>query len=323
MAGHLPGIRALKTLEAAGRHLNFSRAAAELGLTPAAVSHQIKEFEEQLGVGLFLRSSRSMELTPAGEILHAAATEAVHGLTRAVARIQKVRSNMRLRISASTSIAAKWLVPRLERFMQRWPDVDIRLEVSAALRDFVRDDIDIAFRWGRGQYAGARADRLFEHSIIPVCSPSLLEAKGPLNEARDLLKCRLIHVSWSGLGVTWPDWRMWMLAAGIRDFDDSPGLHFAETGPAIQAAIDGHGVALGDAWMVADDLATGRLVKPFALSIEGPPQFAYYIVTAVEAADDPLIRTFRDWVLEEAANTPLTPADELLPGADPTRPTSR
>ena len=323
MAGHLLGIRALKTLEAAGRHLNFSRAAAELGLTPAAVSHQIKEFEEQLGVGLFLRNSRSMELTPAGEILHAAATEAVHGLTRAVARIQKVRSNMRLRISASTSIAAKWLVPRLERFMQRWPDVDIRLEVSAALRDFVRDDIDIAFRWGRGQYAGARADRLFEHSIIPVCSPSLLEAKGPLNEARDLLKCRLIHVSWSGLGVTWPDWRMWMLAAGIRDFDDSPGLHFAETGPAIQAAIDGHGVALGDAWMVADDLATGRLVKPFALSIEGPPQFAYYIVTAVEAADDPLIRTFRDWVLEEAANTPLTPADAVLPGADPTRPTSR
>ncbi len=307
MAGNLPGIRALKTLEAAGRHLNFSRAAAELGLTPAAVSHQIKEFEEQLGISLFLRTSRTMELTQAGEILHAAVTEALSGLTRAAVRVQKIRSNKRLRVSASTSIAAKWLVPRLEKFMQQWPDIDIRLDVSTSLRDFTRDDIDVAFRWGRGQYPGARADRMFEHAIIPVCSPALLEAKGPLTEPRDLLKCRLIHVSWSGLGVTWPDWRMWMLAAGIKDFDDSPGLHFAETGPAIQAAIDGHGIALGDSWMVADDLAAGRLVKPFALSIDGPPQFAYYIVTPLEAADDPLIRTFREWVLEEAINTPLTP----------------
>ncbi len=303
MAVHIPGTRALRAFEAAGRHLSFTRAATELRLTPAAISHQIKEFEDQLGVSLFLRTSRSMRLTPAGEILHAAATEALTGLMRAVARAQKTRGGMRLRITASASIAAKWLVPRIDEFMERWPDIDVRVDISTNVRDFDRDDIDVALRWGNGDYAGMRSDRLFENTISPVCSPKLLKSRRPLKEPADLLGHMLIHVAWSGQGITWPDWRMWMLAAGIKDFDDGPGLHFTESGPAIQAAIDGQGIVLGDSSLVADDLAAGRLVQPFALSIKGPPQFAYYIVSPVETAGDPLVCAFRDWVLEEAAKT--------------------
>jgi LysR family transcriptional regulator, glycine cleavage system transcriptional activator len=303
MALHIPGTRALRAFEAAGRHLNFTRAAAELGLTPAAISHQIKEFEDQLGVGLFLRTSRAMQLTPAGEILHAAAAEALAGLTRAVARARKTRGGMSLRITASASIAAKWLVPRIDEFMQRWPEIDVRMDISTNVRDFDRDDVDVAIRWGSGDYAGMRSDRLFDNTISPVCSPKLLRSRQPLNEPRDLLRHMLIHVAWSGQGITWPDWRMWMLAAGIKDFDDGPGLHFTESGAAIQAAIDGQGVVLGDSSLVADDLAAGRLVQPFALSIKGPPQFAYYIVSPEETTGDPLVSAFRDWVLEEAAKT--------------------
>jgi LysR family glycine cleavage system transcriptional activator len=300
---HIPGTRALRTFEVAGRHLNFTRAAAELGLTPAAVSHQIKEFEDRLGVALFQRTSRSMRLTQPGEILHAATMEALDGLARAAARARK-SSATQLKVTAPASIAAKWLVPRIDEFMELWPDIDVRMDVSPNVRDFARDDIDVAIRWGKGDYPGMRADRLFDDTISPVCSPKLLDANRPLKEPRDLMNYRLIHVSWSGQGVTWPDWRMWMLAAGIKDFDEGPGLHFADSAPAIQAAIDGQGVVLGDSSLVADDLASGRLVQPFELSIKGPPQFAYYVVSPAETAGDPLVRAFREWVLEEAAKTP-------------------
>jgi LysR family glycine cleavage system transcriptional activator len=300
---HIPGTRALLAFEAAGRHLSFTRAAAELRLTPAAISHQIKEFEDQLGVVLFLRTSRAMRLTPGGEILHAAATEALAGLTRAAARARKTRGGTRLSVTASASIAAKWLVPRIDEFMERWPEIDVRIDISSNVRDFDRDDVDVAIRWGNGDYLGTRSDRLFENTISPVCSPRLLQSRRPLKEPRDLLQHMLIHVAWSGQGITWPDWRMWMMAAGIKDFDDGPGLHFTESGPAIQAAIDGQGVVLGDSSLVAGDLAAGRLVQPFTLSIKGPPQFAYYIVSPLEMAGDPLVCAFRDWVLEEAAKT--------------------
>lgn len=303
MAVHIPGTRALRALEAAGRHLSFTRAATELRLTPAAISHQIKELEDQLGVELFLRTSRTMQLTPAGEIIHAATTEALVALTRAVARAQKTRGGTRLRVTASASIAAKWLVPRIDVFMERWPEIDVRIDISSNVRDFDRDDIDIAIRWGTGDYEGMRSDRLFDNTIFPVCSPRLLQSRRPLNEPRDLLRHMLIHIAWSGQGITWPDWRMWMLAAGIKDFDDGPGLHFTESGPAIQAAIDGQGVVLGDSSLVADDLAAGRLIQPFALSIKGPAQFAYYIVSPKETAGDQLVSAFREWVLEEAAKT--------------------
>jgi LysR family glycine cleavage system transcriptional activator len=305
MARHIPGTGALRAVEAAGRHLSFSRAAAELNLTPAAISHQIKEFEEQIGIRLFERTSRTMKLTAAGEILHASIGEALENLTRTLARLQRSRNASRIKVTASASIAAKWLVPRLDEFMKKMPEADVRIDVSDRVRDFDRDEIDVAIRFGNGHYPGHRADRLFDNTIFPVCSPALLKSKGPLKHPRDLLQHMLIHVEWSGQGITWPNWRMWMLAAGVNDFNPGPGLHFDNSGIALQAAIDGQGVVLGDSSLVADDLAAGRLVQPFALTIKGPPQFAYYVLSPLETADEPMVRTFREWILEEAQRTKL------------------
>lgn len=305
MVRPIPGTGSLRVFEAAGRHLNFTRAAEELHVTPAAVSHQIKEFEEQLDIRLLERTSRSMRLTSAGEILHAAVSEALAGLTRAVGQIQRRRDSAALKVTASTSIAARWLVPRLDDFMKTMPGVDVRLDVSDRVREFARDEIDVAIRFGNGNYPGHRADRLFDNTIFPVCSPALLRTKKPLSHPRDLLQHRLIHVDWSAPGVMWPNWRMWMLAAGVTDYQETAGLRLDNSGLALQAAIDGQGVALGDSSLVSDDLAAGRLVQPFAVTIKGPPQFAYYVISPVETQNDPLVRSFRDWILDEAAKTPL------------------
>jgi len=305
MVRPIPGTGSLRVFEAAGRHLNFTRAAEELHVTPAAVSHQIKEFEDQLDIRLLERTSRSMRLTSAGETLHAAVTEALAGLTRAVGQMQRRRDSAALRVTASTSVAARWLVPRLDDFMQSMPGVDVRLDVSDRVRDFGRDEIDVAIRFGNGNYPGHRADRLFDNTIFPVCSPALLKTKKPLLHPRDLLQHRLIHVEWSAPGVIWPNWRMWLLAAGVTDYQETAGLRLDNSGLALQAAIDGQGVALGDSSLVSDDLAAGRLVQPFAVTIKGPPQFAYYVISPVETQNDPLVRTFREWILDEAAKTPL------------------
>jgi len=236
-----------------------------VGSIPFKANDQIKEFEDQLGVALFVRANRTLRLTPAGEILLDAAIDALTNLDRAATRARRTQTQRRvqLNVTAPTSIAAKWLVPRLDRFVRKEPYADVRINVSCEIQDFDRDDVDVAIRFGPGVYPGLRADRLFEHVIFPVCSPRLLQSEHPLVSPEDLLRHPLIHESWSGQGVTWPDWRMWMQAAGVQSFEPGPGLRYKDTHLAIQAAIEGHGIALGDDALVADDLAVGRLVRPF------------------------------------------------------------
>ncbi len=298
-----PGLRSLRAFDAAARHLSFTRAAADMGVTPAAISHQIKELEDQIGVSLFARTSRTMRLTREGEILQNATVESLESLARALQKIRKLKNSKQLKISASPSIGAKWLVPRLDRFLASVPGADVRIDVSSHTLDFDRDDLDIAIRFGQGKYPGLRADLLFQDHVFPVCSPRLISSSKPLKTPRDLLNHQLIHLDWEAQGLAWPNWRMWMLAAGIRDFDDTRGLHFGQTSLAVQAAIDGQGVALGDSNLVADDLAQGRLVKPFELSLRAPPQFAYYVISSIEAVDTPMVKAFREWCLKEAAAT--------------------
>jgi LysR family transcriptional regulator, glycine cleavage system transcriptional activator len=297
----VPGLQALKAFDAAARHLSFSKAARELNLTPAAISHQIKELEEQTGAILFERTSRSMQLTKAGHILRAAVGEALGGLTDALLRIRQMENPKQLRVTASPSIAAKWLVPRLDRFLGAHPGSDVRVDVSQSLLDFDRDGLDLAIRFGKGDYPGLEVEKLLEDTVFPVCSPALLTKDKPLREPRDLLRHTLIHLDWEAQGAVWPNWRMWMLAAGIKDFNDTRGLHFNQTSLAVQAAVDGHGVALGDSTIVADDLAAGRLVKPFELSLRSPPHFAYYLIMTKESAERPIVKAFRDWIVSEVA----------------------
>jgi LysR family transcriptional regulator, glycine cleavage system transcriptional activator len=306
MLDTFPGLRSLRAFDASARHLSFSRAAEELHVTPAAISHQIKELEDQTGCELFIRTSRTMRLTKAGEILFESSRESLDILGRALSRMRRLTSNNQLRVSSAPSIAAKWLVPRLERFFAIFPSADVRVDIAATPVDFARDDADVAIRFGLGKYPGLRADLLFADKVFPVCNPRIITKDKPLKVPRDLLKHTLIHLDWEAQGSPWPNWRMWMLAAGVKEFNSTAGLHFDHTALAVQAALDGFGVALGDSNLVADDLAAGRLIKPFELSLNAPADFAYFIISPIETAEQPMIKAFREWCLTEARATELS-----------------
>jgi LysR family glycine cleavage system transcriptional activator len=304
MARLLPGTRALRTLEAAARHLNFTRAADELGLTPAAVSHQIKEIEDQLGLVLFTRTSRTIRLTEAGAVLFEASTDALDLLGRAVSRARKMtRGTALLKVTLDAQFATKWLMRRVDDFRRQRPGIELRFDITYEVRDFDLDDVDVGIRFGAGRYPGLRAHRLFDNIIIPVCSPSLLVSGPPLVVPRDLFLHTLAHIEWARQGVTWPNWRMWMAAAGVDDFDDSRTVVFGTSADAVQAALDGNAVALADFAMVANDLSEGRLVRPFELGIRVAPEFGYFLVYPTSAEGDSRIVAFREWLLDEVAKT--------------------
>lgn len=303
---HIPGTRALRTFEAAARHLNFTRAADEVGLTPAAISHQIKEIEDQLGVTLFSRTSRTIRLTEAGEVMLDAAVESLDLLARAVVKARRTqRGSSLLRVTLEATFLARWLMPRMAEFRKSNPDVDLRFDISESLRDFDRDDVDVGIRFGAGNYPGVVSHRLFDNVVIPVCTPRLIANGPPLNEPRDLFKHTLCEVDWTAPGMTWPNWRMWMAAAGIEDFDDSGCIVFQGSAHAVQAAIDGDAVALVEFEMVADDISAGKLVQPFCLGLTPSPEYAYYLVYPERSRDDPRIVAFRDWVLAQVRRTKL------------------
>ncbi|MIL09444.1 LysR family transcriptional regulator, partial [Salmonella enterica subsp. enterica] len=202
MIVHMPGMRALRTFDAAARHLNFTRAADELGLTPAAVSYQIKEIEDQLGLALFVRTSRAIRLTPAGLIVHEGAVEALEAMRRSVGRARKLaRGERRLRVTADPVFAGKWLMPRIESFRKLHPTIELRFDISSGVRDFESDDVDVGIRFGAGRYPGVVSHRLFYNLIVPVCSPDLLRTGPPLQNPADLARHTLAHIDWARPGI--------------------------------------------------------------------------------------------------------------------------
>lgn len=300
-----PGTRTLRTIAAAGRHLNFTRAAEELGLTPAAVSFQIKETEEQLGCELFTRSGRSLVLTPAGKIICAAAEEAIESMNRAVSKLARMRRDERqLKITVDPQFATKWLMRHVLEFRKQHPDIDVRFDVSYEVRDFELDDVDVAIRFGTGNYPGCTSERLFTNLIVPVCSPHMVIGDRPIRVPADLLNHTLAQIEWSGQGMTWPTWSTWMAAAGIHDFNDDNTLIFEKSSDAIEAAMTGAVVALADFSMVAVDLSEGRLVQPFEIGIRVPPQFGYYIVYPKAERQSRQLEVFRTWILQQALTMP-------------------
>jgi LysR family glycine cleavage system transcriptional activator len=223
-------------------------------------------------------------------------------MNRAMTRIRRLSRGMaQLKVSVDPQVATKWLMGRVDQFRKLHPAIELRFDVAYEVRDFEQDDIDVAIRFGAGKYPGLVADRLFENVIVPVCSPRLLCSDRPLREPRDLLQHTLAHIEWSRPGVTWPNWHIWMAAAGIADFDDSRTIVFQQSSDAVQAALSGDAVALADFAMVASDLSEGRLIRPFELSIRVPSEFAYFLVYPKETALDPRIAAFREWILGETA----------------------
>lgn len=298
----LPGTRALKTFEAAARHLNFTRAADEVGLTPAAVSYQIKEIEEQLGISLFSRTSRSIQLTPAGSVFFEAATDALQTLQRAATRARRMaRGPMNLRVTVGARFATHWLMPRLADFRAAHPDLELTFDITDQVRDFDSDDVDVAVRFGAGRYAGSHSHRLFDATVVPVCSPKLIEAGPALREPSDLIRHTLCYVDCKTDGEVWPNWRMWMAQAGIDDFDDSRCVAFGDSSHVVQAVIDGNAVGLVELRMVAGDLAHGRLVRLFDIGVSLSPDYAYHLVYPDGSDHDARIAAFRDWMLKAVA----------------------
>lgn len=303
----LPGTRALRTFEAAGRYLNFTRAAEELGLTPAAVSYQIKEIEEQLEVVLFTRSSRRIQLTAAGAMLLEATSEALENLHRAASRARKMaRGTAHLRLSVGARFAAHWLLPRLSRFRETNPDLELTFDVTDRVRDFEIDDVDAAIRFGSGRYAGALSDRLFDTVIVPVCSPKLLESSPPLNEPGDLLHHTLCHVDCQTEGMIWPNWPTWMAAAGIDNFDDRRCLSFTDSSHVVQAVSDGNAIGLVELAMIENELAQGRLVRLFDIHVSPADEYAYHLVYPESSRHNPGLQALRRWILNEVLR-PLNP----------------
>ena len=292
----------MRVFEVAAKQLGFSRAAQDLGVTPAAVSSQIRGLEDQLGVRLFTRTSRTIRLTRAGEMLLTGVTEAFEVLGRTIERVTNIADQRSLSVSTSASFAAKWLVPRLNRFRLLQPGIDVRIDASDRIVDLIGGEAQVAIRFGRGDYPGLVANRLFEEFIFPVCSPRLLGGNRKLHQPDDLRHYTLIHLDWQAQGEAWPDWRMWLLAAGARGVDGTHGIYFSQTDLIIQAALAGQGVALGNTSLVGDDLATGRLMRPFDLSLKAQREFAYYLLVPTRIVDRPMVAAFRDWILAEIAD---------------------
>ena len=289
MRPRLPPLNALPSFEAAARHLSFSRAAHELHVTHGAVSRAVRNLEDRLGVQLMIRATRSVRLTPTGASYAAeirAVLEQLAAATSAAAGQSEIVS-----VSTIDSFAARWLMPRLFRFRQAHGDIDVRVAVSERLADFASDGIDIAIRCGGGRYPGLSAELLMNEDHFPVCSPKLLKGRHKLRTPADLARHTLLH------DVFTVDWAMWLHSAGIDNVDAHHGPTFLSSDHAIAAAVQGEGVALGRSALVADDLAAGRLVRPFALSL--PAGFAYYVVYPPRALQQPNVKAFRDWLMAE------------------------
>lgn len=291
-------LNALRAFEAVARNLSFQAAARQLFVTPAAVSHQVKRLEAYLGVELFNRGHRSIELTAEGEGLAASLGELFGLLDLALDRATAPGS-ADLRVSTMESFAAKWLAPRLHRFHRDCPEIKVRIETGNEHADLVRGGSDVAIRYGPGGYAGVSVERLMDAAVFPVCAPSMAGDGPAPRMPSDLLRYTLLHDE-SAIGRPGvPDWPAWLQASGATPVDAAKGPVFASIYLAQEAAIAGHGVALGVAPLVEEDLRLGRLVKPFKHCLANA--YAFWIVRRRGTATNPAIEAFCRWLRKEAS----------------------
>ena len=298
MTRNLPPLNSLRAFEAAARHLSFARAAEELHVTPAAVSHQIKALEERLGIKLFRRLNRAVLLTDAGQACVAGISDAFDRMAVALDRLRAQECSGPLTVSTSPALAVKWLIPRLEGFQELYPEIDVRVSAAMRLVDFAREDVDVAIRYGTGSYPGLLVELLLANEVVPVCAPALLEGARPLRAPEDLRHHTLLHDDTRTSDAAYPNWAMWLRAAGLEDVDPARGPRFDYPGLVLEAAAAGRGVALALSTVAAADLAAGRLVTPFALAV--PTPFAYYVVCPRTTAERPKVAALRRWLRAEA-----------------------
>lgn len=295
MARRLPPLNSLRVFEAAARQLSFTRAAEELFVTQAAVSHQVKALEEWLGVRLFRRQSRQIILTDAGQAYLPDVRDALDGLDNATRRLLNRGNSGPLTVSCLASFAANWLVPRLGRFRQQHPDIDVMISANDLMVDFGRDreEVDIAIRYGTGDWPGLDVILLLTEELFPVCSPDYLDDAPVLKEPSDLKHHTLLHDDME------LNWAAWLKVNGVKDVDASRGLTFNLSNILVDAALAGQGVALARSALVEHHLAAERLITPFRVKL--PARLAYYLVFPKGGGDDPRLSAFIDWTQAQAA----------------------
>jgi LysR family glycine cleavage system transcriptional activator len=309
----LPPLNALRVFEAAARHLSFKEAAVELHITQAAVSHQIKSLEEYLGIELFRRSGRGVQLTEAARASLPRLREGFDALAASVELIRERGAETELVITAPPVFAARWLMPRLAGFAKRAPQIEVRVAASSRMVDAgaldstaLVNDLDlrsessgVEIHLGAGHYPGFRADRLFSIAMALVASPGLVKGKPPLREPADLARHVLLHDDAMDLVAGGNAWQAWLEAAGVADkVDGGRGPHFSSNILSLEAASQKLGVALALRPLVDADIASAKLVEPFKIEVK--PQSAYFLVCPEVIADRPAVTAFREWLLEQA-----------------------
>jgi LysR family glycine cleavage system transcriptional activator len=294
----LPPLNALRAFEAAARHMNFSRAADELSVTPGAVSQQIQNLEDYVGGALFKRTPKGLLLTDAAQTALPALREAFDRLGEAASLLTAPVDGRRVTVSAAPSFAAKWLMPRLGQFEAAHPDVDVWLSAGMELVDFATGEVDVAIRYGAGRYPGLEVTKLMAETVIPVASPALL-AERPLDTPEDLAHHVLLHDGSPDADESCPDWSMWLAARGIRGVDGGRGPRFNQSSLVIEAAMNARGVALAKRALAQADIDAGRLAAP--LQIATAVDFAYYVVHPKGKGRLPQVRAFVKWIAQQAA----------------------
>lgn len=310
-ATRLPPLNALRAFEAAARHLSFKNAARELHVTPGAVSHHVKQLEDSLGMPLFRRLTRALELTPEGNALLPKVQEGLRNLAEAVERVRSRGEARTLTVMAPPNFAARWLIPRLARFTEQHPGLDLHLASRPAMIDG-RGDSDAhpspeasevapvaMVRFGDGRYPGARVDEVFSAVYVPVCAPALLRGPRPLKKPTDLRYHTLLHDETVIEEGARPSWAAWLDSIGLTDIDATRGTHFTDASLSFEAALEGMGVALAMKPLVRSEIEAGRLVMPF--NISSPASYAYYLVTAEGTRPGSSVAAFREWLLKESA----------------------
>ncbi len=292
----LPPLNALRAFEAAARHGSFNQAADELYVTPSAISHQIKSLEQFLDIKLFRRNKRRVDLTASGEKYLPSIRHALDEIDSATRRLLSNPNAGTITLSVAPAFLTRWLMPRLSHFQERYPDVELRLSSSMTDIDFDHSDIDMAVHFGRGQWRDLDAELLMGMSVVPVCSPSRLEGRHPLKTLDDLRFHTLIQVS-SRLD----EWKAWLRAAGIDESGFAKELRFSSSSLATAAAVEGLGIALADRHLVSKELRTGALVVPFDITLD--TDSAFYLVKPKDRVMNYSMNAFRDWVLEEMAES--------------------
>ncbi len=309
--GRFPPLNALRAFEAAARHSSFKIAAKELHVTPGAVSHQVKLLEQYLGVLLFRRLTRALELTTEAHAMLPKVREGLEALHAAVDRVRAREDMSPLTVVAPPNFAARWLVPRLSSFTSAHPHIELHIASRQSMVDGrenaqplveeedSRGDSPVAMvRFGTGHYAGSHVDEVFSAVYVPVCSPRLLAGEHPLRKPEDLRHHTLLHDDTVVEESARPSWNDWLQSVGVTDIDATRGPHFSDAALAVDAAIEGMGVTLAIKSLLASDIKAKRLVVPF--DIAATTGYAYYLVTPEAAGNNPALASFRQWLLDEA-----------------------